>query len=108
MGDMGRFECERGCDYLGAELTLGAGFDSEYELRRCSQCGDLQSVLKLRREPDGRLVSASGRGRCPSCRSQSLRPVPEAEERVDNGEASGLECPECCGPLTWHSTAIWD
>lgn len=98
MGEQLTLQCPRDCGYLGAFLTVGAGFYAEREPRRCTNCGDLTDVLVARIHAGDR-VPASGRGRCRSCGSQRLAAITDLE---------AVSCPNCGARLESQSVAIWD
>lgn len=77
------------------------------EVKRCAECGQVTDVLAARIE-GGDVVEASGRGRCPDCGSQRLRPAPDVEDLIDGGADRIVACPRCGSPLMWESTGIWD
>jgi hypothetical protein len=79
VGEQLSLQCSRDCGYLGAFVTVGAGFYSEREARRCSNCGDLTDVLVARIHAGDR-VPASGRGRCRSCGSQRLAAITDLDQ----------------------------
>ena len=111
MGDMGYFECTAGCGYMSEAMYAGAGMSAIHEIKRCAVCGELANVLAARVN-GGEVVEASGRGRCPECRSQRLRPAPDAEAAVagdeTHAEAGTVPCPRCGARARWSSTGIWD
>jgi hypothetical protein len=102
-------DCPRACGYIGSSISIGIGGYGERALRRCAVCGDYTDVLVARIEGSDRRL-ASGRGRCPSCRSQRLRPisVDGIELGPDDDIPDGLPCPTCGGPLDQMDGGLWD
>lgn len=104
MGEMGQFECAAAtCEYGSALFFIGVGMKSSRELRRCAVCSELTSVPIAHIDPEG-TRDASGRGRCPNCKSQRLHPV--ADDPKD--AKTPPPCPWYGGSLTWQSVGMWD
>ena len=107
MGVAGHFECSARCGYLGGFVHAGEGMTSVRAIRRCAACGEIGDVLVARME-EGRLVAASGRGRCRACGSRRLRAAPDVEALLEGRDEEVAPCPACAAPLEWRPTAIWD
>lgn len=111
MGIFGSYECPAtGCDYESAWLAFGPGMISDRELRSCAACGGLTTVLTVRPGPDGP-EKASGRGRCPECGSQRLRPLvtaPAGDVGDDAPEDGEPPCPRCGASLVFRAGGMWD
>jgi hypothetical protein len=107
MGAFGHLQCTANCGHPMAFLHAGAGIAAVREVKRCTECGQVMDVLAARVE-HGKVIDASGRGRCPDCRSQRLRPAPEVEALIDGEPGALARCPRCDATLAWESTGIWD